>query len=71
MIPAAEGPGGRRYPEQSIANFNKAPDPWALGDQSVGKLPQGTPDTFPDAKAPELDDRLFSKVDWNQPRRRK
>lgn len=54
VIPASTSPEGKQYPEESIANFDKAPDPWKLGDQSVGSLPQGVPDTFPDAKAPDL-----------------
>lgn len=36
----------------SIANFNKAPNPWELGNQSVGTLPEGTPDSFPQAEEP-------------------
>lgn len=36
----------------SIANFDKAPNPWELGDQSVGKLPEGTPDSYPQAEEP-------------------
>ena len=43
---------------ESIANFDKAPEPWKSGDQSVGSLPQGTPDTFPDAQAPNLSESV-------------
>jgi hypothetical protein len=41
-------------PAESIANFNKdqALDP--MTHVTVGTLPQGTPDTFPDAKAPDV-----------------
>lgn len=47
----------------SIANFNKAPDPWELGNQSVGKLPEGNGDSYPQAEQPKYDER----VSWNAP----
>ena len=37
---------------ENIGNFNKAPDPWKLGNQSVGTLPEGTPDNFPESVTP-------------------
>ena len=39
---------------ENIANFNKAPDPWNLGDQSVGSLPQGISDSYP-GDHPQID----------------
>lgn len=47
----------------SIANWDKAPNPWELGDQSVGNLPEGTPDGFPKAEEPRYDER----VSWSAP----
>ena len=66
VIPAAEGPNGRKYPEQSIANFNKAPDPAGTGDHCVGRLPEGVPDSFPKA----TDKPFTERVSWNAPKRR-
>lgn len=43
---------------ENIGNFNKAPDPWKLGNQSVGKLPEGTPNNFSQDHAPDLTERV-------------
>lgn len=48
----------------SIANFNKAPNPWELGNQSVGNLPEGTPDSYPQAEEPYYAE---DRVSWNAP----
>ena len=49
----------------SIANFNKAPEPWGLGDHCVGKLPEGIPNTFPQA-AYEFNPGQ-ERMDWEHP----
>jgi hypothetical protein len=46
----------------SIANFNKAPNPWELGDQSVGTLPEGIQDSYPQAEQPRYDEAVTFNV---------
>jgi hypothetical protein len=46
----------------SIANFNKAPNPWELGDQSVGKLPEGISNSYPQAEEPRYDESVTFSV---------
>src|SRR3990172_13024277 len=46
-------PAGNGKPAESIANFNKAPNPWELGSQSVGRLPEGSQDSYPQAEEPK------------------
>lgn len=52
---------------ESIANFNKAPDPWELGVQSVGKLPGGTPSGWPDGY-PGQASPSADAIDWQKGR---
>lgn len=52
---------------ESIANFNKAPDPWKLGNQSVGNLPGGTPDGWPDSYGPPATPSVgATETNWSQ-----
>lgn len=57
VIPARDG-----KPAESIANFNKAPNPWELGDQSVGNLPEGIQDSYPQAEQPRYDESVTFNV---------
>jgi len=54
-----QGPGGG----ESIANFDKDPTTDKMTHKTIGTLPQGTPDTFPDADAPDMG----PGVDWQHP----
>jgi len=50
----------------SIANFNRAPNTWELGDQSVGSLPEGISDSYPQAEEP----RYTESKTFNSPQLR-
>ena len=43
---------------ESIANFDKDNQNYRSSGDGLGKLPEGTPDTFPQAKAPEESERM-------------
>jgi hypothetical protein len=49
--------------DTDLSNLNKAPDPWKMGDQSVGTLPEGIHDSYP-GDHPSMTD---NKVTWNNP----
>lgn len=46
----------------SIANFDKAPNPWELGNQSVGTLPEGSRDSYPQAEEPRYNESMTFDV---------
>lgn len=56
-------------PEESIANFNKAPNPWELGAQSVGQLPEGLHDSYRQAEEPRFQEGTLTddRITWNAP----
>jgi hypothetical protein len=53
IIPAKDG-----KPEVNIGNFNKNPERPGDGDHCVGKLPEGTLDSYPQAEEPRYDERI-------------
>ena len=55
VIPARKDPNGHEWPEENIGAFNKAPDPWKLGAQTVGQLPEGIRDSY-QTEAPDVSD---------------
>lgn len=57
-------PKTRSYVDESIENFNK-PTQIFTNQSGTGRLPQGTPDTFPDAEEPRYD--APGSPDWNVP----
>jgi hypothetical protein len=50
-------------PAHSIANFDKDQHQDPMGHKTTGELPEGTPDTFPQAKAPDVS----PGIDWEYP----
>jgi hypothetical protein len=63
VIPAR---GGK--PEVNIGNFDMAPSRPGDGDHCVGKLPEGVPDSYPQAETPRYDEiTTKNDVPWNAP----
>lgn len=54
--------------EGSIENFNKPPQIYA-NQAGTGRLPQGVPDTFPEAEQPRYEENTLNDdgVTWNTP----
>jgi hypothetical protein len=61
VIQETTSPEGKVYPAHDISKFNKIPETWKLGDQSVGSLPEDIPanqNQFAESKSPQYSESI-------------